>query len=564
MIFLPIVARELRVASRRRATYWVRTGSALAVILLGTFVFLLLQREQSTPNEIAQVLFGILTASAILYSLFSGVSSTADCLSEEKREGTFGLLFLTDLKGYDVILGKLAASSLNGIYGIMAVVPMLAVPLLMGGVSPAEFGRMALIAVNSLFFSLALGMCVSAMSRSARKSMLLTIGVILVITAVFPGIGGWLKYTARAPHYEPYFFLPSPGFSYFLAWDATYAKLGGKGGQAFWISLGILHSLAWLCLILASIIAPRSWRDKPADVKTLRWRERWRLWSYGNFAERVAFRQRLLHINPFFWLSARARLKPASVWAVFALLACGWAWGLARLHREWLDISTYVMTGMVLNFLLKIWIASEAGRQLAEDRKQGALELLLSTPLSIAEILRGQRLALQRQFLGPLVLTLILAVIFMLAPLKDTSVDLDSRTAWVGFWMGGMVLLVGDIIAFYWVGMWQALRAKNPISAIVHNLLRIAVFPTIVYALVCLIRALSSHAEPTWKFFVGWWVGPGLAADLFFGLIARHKLLTHFRVAATQRYDHRARSSKQSKSEMPAVPPAPTLVAARE
>src|SRR4029078_5837401 len=139
----------------------------------------------------------------------------------------------------------------------------------------------------------------------------------------------------------------------------------GKGGETFWISLATIHSIAWICLILSSIIAPRSSRDKPAGVQTLRWRERWRLMSYGNIAERVAFRQRLLHINPFYWLSARARLKPASAWAVLPLLACGWAWGLARLHREWFDISTYVMTGTVLNFLLKVWIASEAGRQIA-------------------------------------------------------------------------------------------------------------------------------------------------------------------------------------------------------
>src|SRR5436190_3632891 len=144
MTFLPIVARELRVASRKRSTYWVRTIAALAVLVLGAFFFLMLQRDQTTPHEIAQVLFGLLTGSAVLYSLFSGVGSTADSLSEEKREGTFGLLFLTDLKGYDVVLGKLAASSLNGIYGMMAVLPMMAIPLLMGGVSPAQFGRMAL------------------------------------------------------------------------------------------------------------------------------------------------------------------------------------------------------------------------------------------------------------------------------------------------------------------------------------------------------------------------------------------------------------------------------------
>ena len=73
-----------------------------------------------------------------MYCLLSGVWFTADCLSEEKREGTLGLLFLTDLKGYDVVLGKLVATSLNGLYAVLAAVPILALPLLMGGVAPGE------------------------------------------------------------------------------------------------------------------------------------------------------------------------------------------------------------------------------------------------------------------------------------------------------------------------------------------------------------------------------------------------------------------------------------------
>ena len=113
--------------------------------------------EQRPPHQIALVLFGILTGGGVLYCLFCGVRLTADCLSEEKREGTLGLLFLTDLKGYDVVLGKLAATSLNSFYGVLAVVPMLALPLLLGGVTPGEFWRMALVALNTLFFSLARG-----------------------------------------------------------------------------------------------------------------------------------------------------------------------------------------------------------------------------------------------------------------------------------------------------------------------------------------------------------------------------------------------------------------------
>src|SRR6266699_3061131 len=166
--FLPIVARELRVASRRRSTYFVRAGAALLVIIAGTWLFLMMHRE-TAPREMALVLFGTLTGSAVLYCLLSGVRSTADCLSQEKREGTLGLLFLTDLNGLDVVLGKLAATSLNGLYGVLAVVPMLAIPLLMGGVTLGEFGRMALVAVNTLFFSLAVGILAPRSAARRRK-----------------------------------------------------------------------------------------------------------------------------------------------------------------------------------------------------------------------------------------------------------------------------------------------------------------------------------------------------------------------------------------------------------
>jgi hypothetical protein len=61
---------------------------------------------------------------------------TADCISSEKREGTLGLLFLTDLKGYSVILGKMLATSLNSFYALTAIFPVLAIPLLLGGIPP--------------------------------------------------------------------------------------------------------------------------------------------------------------------------------------------------------------------------------------------------------------------------------------------------------------------------------------------------------------------------------------------------------------------------------------------
>jgi len=369
MTFLPIVARELRIASRRRSTYWLRSAAALVVLMIAAWFFLV-ARDQP-PHQISMVLFGLLTGGAGLYCLFSGVRYTADCLSEEKRDGTLGLLFLTDLKGYDVVFGKLVANSLSSLYGVLAVVPMLALPLLLGGVTPGEFGRMALVTLNTLFFSLAAGICVSSLCRSARHAMGMTLLLILLLAAVLPAFGAWLAFVAQARQVPVAFLMPSPGFSYALAFDQLYKSLG-RG--AFWWSLLLIHGMGWLFLTLASVIAPRTWQDRPAGTQQLRWKERLRGWSYGNSAERAAFRRRLLDKNAFFWLVSRARLKPVLVWVVLALLAGGWAWGLAKYRHEWLNSFIYLTTGILLNLLMKGWVASETGRQFAEDRTHGALD----------------------------------------------------------------------------------------------------------------------------------------------------------------------------------------------
>ena len=88
--------------------------------------------------------------SEITRTLLAGIFTTADCLSEEKREGTLGLLFLTDLKGYDIVLGKIVAASVNWFFGLLALFPVLALSLLMGGVAPGEFWRKILGLATSL------------------------------------------------------------------------------------------------------------------------------------------------------------------------------------------------------------------------------------------------------------------------------------------------------------------------------------------------------------------------------------------------------------------------------
>jgi hypothetical protein len=298
--------------------------------------------------------------------------------------------------------------------------------------------------------------------------------------------------------------------------------------------------MGWAALILASFVAPRSWKDRPRSAEATLRRERWRAWSFGDEAGRAGFRRHLLDQNPFYWLAARARHKPLRVWAALLVIAVAWTWGLVKFGREWLNTVVFVTTGLALNFLLKVWFTTETTRQLAEDRKAGTLELLLTTPLSIRQIVRGQSFALQREFLAPLGAILAVESIFMLGPINEPMGE-HERVLWVLLWLAFMVMLVADLFALFWLALWHALTARNQNHAAGASLTRILLLPYLPFALVLLciaLLAMSSRVEPDLGpgFFIGLWFFLGIAADLYFGAFARQKLLSQFRTAATQRF----------------------------
>src|SRR6185503_7664443 len=216
MTFLPIVARELRVRARLKSTYRFRLGAACIGIAI---VALLLVLDEGFGGGVSfgAGSFETLAWLAYLYCLLEGLRNTADCLSEEKRAGTLGLLFLTDLRGYDVVLGKLIATSLNSVYALLAVFPPLAITLIQGGVTGGEFWRLLLNLINTLFFSLAAGICVSAASRDERRAW----GVTLAVIAFFAVIPPLLE---SVPGMPAILQMPiSPTSAFFGLRDAIYA-----------------------------------------------------------------------------------------------------------------------------------------------------------------------------------------------------------------------------------------------------------------------------------------------------------------------------------------------------
>jgi ABC-type transport system involved in cytochrome c biogenesis permease component len=135
MRFLSVADRELRSAARQKATY--RTRWLTAALFFGLLVWLLWAFDGFTNRGAAPQIFKVYSFLTLLYCLFLGTARTADCISVERREGTLGLLFLTNLNSAEIIAGKLCSTALASVYGLMAIFPMLALPLLMGG-SPLD------------------------------------------------------------------------------------------------------------------------------------------------------------------------------------------------------------------------------------------------------------------------------------------------------------------------------------------------------------------------------------------------------------------------------------------
>jgi ABC-type transport system involved in multi-copper enzyme maturation permease subunit len=531
MTFLPIVGRELLEASRRRATYWMRLASAAAGLVIGGWVMLMMRREP--PAVLGMALFVAISVAAYIYCLFTGVFRAADCLSEEKREGTLGLLFLTDLSGYDIVFGKLAATSLNAFYGILALFPVMAIPLLVGGVTIAEFWRVVLVSMNTLFFSLAVGMFCSSISRDERRAMVVAFIIVLFFAAGFPLLAAFCYEWRPARFLFEYALVPSPGYAAFMAFDYTFNK---SSFNHFYPSVLFTHVSSWVLLVAASLIVPRTWQDKALTAEQVKRREQLNRLQLGSSEKRRNFRQRLLALNPFYWLAARHVTKPVAVWALLALVGFIWMLGLTFNPHDWKDDTAYVWTAVIVQTVLKFWVVTEACRRFSLDRQSGALELLLSTPIQVKEIVRGQWMALERQFAGPVFAVLVADFVFLLAGRRESEMVL--------MWVVGMVVFVTDLLTLSWLGMWRGLNSRRPNRAAAAALVRVLVLPWMVYLLFLTFIGLSSgfggrSSQWTGHALIIFWGIISLVFSAVFGLPARRRLLEEFRQVATQRFETR-------------------------
>lgn len=568
MTLLPVVERELRVGARNRSTYYLRFVAPLiptAFSIFGLwFVPTFFNEGPIPPRD----LFLILTWMEFAFIIIAGVALTCDSISQEKRDNTLGLLFLTDLKAYDIVLGKLAVAVLRGVSTLIGTIPVLALPLMLGGTDLAEFSRISLTLLLTLFFSMTIGLLASAAMRRAWTAFGISAFVLALFCLVLPLYSQFVRAFFTQGYMAHFIELPSPSYAFLMSFRTAI------GLQGFGASLAIFTSIAFLALIITTLLTPRVWKDRPPArrlASLLQWA---RELKFGAGHARDRFRRRLLDFNPIYWLSRRERVSCLGL--LLIILAAG-ATGGWFASRDWTRLGgwqaqvivpflSWTVAGAVIHVLILLRLAVIAAERFGEDRRSGALELTLSTPMTIKKVLAGHWLALIRYFGGPVLIAFGIQVLAICLLVNVPTLDNRNPTS-VGqllleiashiviaplpqnepifhiallIGLGLFPVLALNWVALAWLSTWFSLRTKAAITAPIAALITLHVPPWLLFGLTAVIieenRLAPSHNLSAALLFYFLAVTILLTHQILCVRWSRRRLYKHFRTAATDRY----------------------------
>jgi ABC-type transport system involved in cytochrome c biogenesis permease component len=459
----PVLHRELIVAARQRATYLSRAGSAAILLaLLAAFHSIAARQPGFTGSHI----LNILSIIVFIECMLTGVRYTSDCLSEERREGTLGLLFLTDLSGWDIVAGKIAARALRAVYNLLAVFPILALTLFLGGVTGEQVAAISLTLFICTVFSLSVGIFIS--SRGVRErnvllgTLLFLVGMSFVpiaVTKTAIHLFGFYGFVDFLPHFSPYHAFDEAGFGLRPRLLTTLLVLIAA-------SIGLVSYAAWRIRhqfaepITTTTVAPARLRKVAALPRS--------------------------SLEPLTWLALRNSTRPSRIAGFVLLLIFFGVFSRVAVESRWnWAISIVFLGSYLLHAFYKFLLTAECCRQLNEDRRSGALELLLATPVSTARIVRAQIRATWRIWLPAAAALAFMNFLWMAAPMFNQDRMLSIMLPC------SIILLVADTIVLPWRSVLQALSGEPYTQTVFKVFLRTNVPPlaTIAFMLAFAIAA---------------------------------------------------------------------------
>ena len=535
---LPVAYRELITASRKKSTFWLRT----AVTAVGFVMCLMLLSANLSPTGDAGLMsFRLVTGLAFTYALLSGLWLTADCLSVERREGTLPLLYLTRLGRWELLLSKLAGSSLRGFYGLIAIFPVAAVPVMAGGVTAREQWQAPVVLLLTMIFSLSAGLLASAVCREEGKGQALTAALTLVPTAtgfwgmliLFPlvllhiqrrdaGAKGFLPWlfcvfgllplSAWAFRITEHVLVGSPAFAWYAVTNPT--------RYAFAVSIALMGAMV-ACYFCLAVLAVQ-WgplRDESISES-----------SAGAAMNRKGRKAGPVGDLPVEWLLKRTVSAPklALIAAILSVLP-------SLTHFLGIPIVSVRGTiffgwwGMIPSILLAFAVARRAAAGLAVMHQSGFIEVLLSTPIQLSRIILAQKRVFWRDMRWVLVLVIgsdLFPWIWSYATSMRGNPNGHLEMGFV-FILSNVIQTVVYFAALLWLGMHFGYAKRKAGVAAGSTVLCVLVLPALATSLFSTVWMRIPNVGAPWFYYAMAVMSSLVSISIYLGLIrwARIKLL---------------------------------------
>jgi hypothetical protein len=357
----------------------------------------------------------------------------------------------------------------------LAVLPVITVCFLGGGVSWPEIILSALVNFSSICLALGAGLLASARARIWTRAAALAgcLAVLLlssfVILLLFSVLIFWSVHSNRPwPTLSDMVAAPAEctsvatNLQLVLRWWLTNFRRGPEGLLVIYGLLAFVSLLvSYLLIHLSAWNLARTWQDHPPSARIIWWKDK--------LFRPVLFRQQLhmwlrwqLQRNPIGWLEQRSWSGRLVVWSWFAVVMCIYSSifaNLALYHRAFHVVQSFLAT------LLAGSLAITAAGSFRRERETGVLELLLVAPLPEWQIISGRVRGLWAQFLPAV--CLLTAVWLYGASFLSPFSEVPSV---LGYAMTFATLPI--------VGLYFSLAKPNFISAVVWTLLVEMVLPT--------------------------------------------------------------------------------------
>jgi ABC-type transport system involved in multi-copper enzyme maturation permease subunit len=498
---LPLLRKELVEQSARRRTYLVRVAYAAVLFTIFLAAFADLARyARGNPwsmlgrgREMFAMLVGVQFGGIYLFlpALMSGV------LTAEKERGSLGLLFLTRLKPWEIVLEKYLGRLVPMFTFLLLSLPLLAVCYAYGGISPDYLlcGAWVLVLTClqvgawSLMLSCFCRTTVQAFLCSYLLGLLLYFGPVLMATLLL-----WLLegHTYGGHDLEETLFILFPVYVFSelsTGWDWV------AGSVPILVSTLIFLALARAFVVRRAFVQPRN-RLRGVFRRLDAFWERLNSRLGGIFIVREP--DTLPEDRPVAWreVSRKSLGKVSYLFRVLVLV----------------EVPTLCMAGVVLVegsfrgecqplelFAALLWVlgvlalAAASANAVVSERADGTLDVLLVTPI------RGRELVLQKMR-GIRRLALVMAMPLVTTVCMEAWVEphlgsYDSGHPPLAYVACSVLFIALFFSLVAWLGMWVSMRSRTRARAIIGTLVILACWCGLPLLLVWLIAVAELAQE---------------------------------------------------------------------